>query len=45
MLVAFLVICIVCIVLQQFQLWNIRRYFRRVSDAAVNFLEARSDER
>lgn len=45
MLLAFIVICIVCIVLQQFQLWKLRRTFSRVSDVAVRFLEARSNER
>ncbi|MBQ7769330.1 MAG: hypothetical protein IJ403_10700 [Oscillospiraceae bacterium] len=44
MLLVFIIICVACIILQQFQLWQIRRTFRHVSDAAVSFLEDHPNE-
>lgn len=44
MLLACILIFIACIAFQQFQLWQIRRTFRHVSDAAVSFLEDHPNE-
>lgn len=44
MVLAILLLFLACVVLQQFQLWKIRKSFRLVSDVAVKFLEDHPNE-
>lgn len=41
MLLTFILICLACFIMQQVQLWQLRKSLRRVTNAAVDFLEAR----
>lgn len=44
MVLVIIILFLTCVMLQQFQLWQIRRTFRQVSDVAVNFLEDHPNE-
>lgn len=44
MVLVVILLFLACVVLQQFQLWKIRKSFRLVSDVAVKFLEDHPDE-